>query len=98
MRLTDLRDAKIRTLDGQVLGRVHEVHCKDGRIVALVCGAASFIERLTGKNRGRRVPWECVEKIAAGEIYVTADPPRRKPGAARSRQGTRRPSAPRSKR
>ena len=47
MRLSDLTDAKVRTLDGDVLGRVHEVHCDGGRIVALTCGPGSFIENLT---------------------------------------------------
>ena len=31
MRLTDLRDKKVVTLDGETLGRVHEVHCDGGR-------------------------------------------------------------------
>ena len=28
MRLSDLRDKKIRSLEGETLGRVHEVHCE----------------------------------------------------------------------
>ena len=28
IRLSGLRDAKVRTLDGETLGRVHEVHCE----------------------------------------------------------------------
>jgi sporulation protein YlmC with PRC-barrel domain len=102
MRLSDLRGARIRTLDGERLGRVHEVHADGGRIVAVTCGPGSLIERLTAKSNGRRIPWECVRRIADGEIFVTPDPPRRKPAksasASHSRQGTRRPSAPRSKR
>lgn len=100
MRLTDLRDAKVKTLDGETLGRVHEVHAEGGRIVALTCGAGSFIERLTARQHGRRIPWECVARIAGGEVFVTPEPPRAKvkPRASRSRQGTRRPSGPRSKR
>ena len=52
MRLTDLRHAKVRTLDGEKLGRVFEVHCDSGQITALSCGAGGFIERLTGKRAG----------------------------------------------
>ena len=94
MRLTDLRDAKVKTLDGETLGRVHDVHAEGGRIVALTCGAGSFIERLTARQHGRRIPWECVARIAGGEVFVTPEPARTKikPGAARTRQGTRRPS------
>ena len=98
MRLTDLRDAKVRTLDGEKLGRVHEVHVEDGRVAALTSGPGSFIERLTARKHGRRIPWECVLKIAPGEIVVVPDPPQRIVSASRSRKGTRRPSAPRSKR
>ena len=102
MRLTDLRDARIRTLDGETLGRVHEVHVDDGRIVALTCGAGSLIERLTARKHGRRVPWVCVVKVRRGEVVITPDPPPRnapkKASASRSRQGSRRPSGRPSKR
>jgi sporulation protein YlmC with PRC-barrel domain len=98
MRLSDLRDAQVKSLDGETLGRVHEVHSEGGRIVALTCGARSFIERLTAKKHGRRIPWECVVKVEWKAILVTSDPPKRKLSASRSRQGTRRPSGPRSKR
>jgi hypothetical protein len=81
---------------------VHEIHAENGRIVALTCGPGSFIERLTAKKHGRRVPWGCVVRIAKGEIFVAPDPPQRTPrkkaNASRTRQGTRRPSAQRSKR
>ena len=98
MRLSDLRDAKIRTLDGDKLGHVHEVHCDNGRVIALMCGPGSLIERLTAKKQGRRIPWEFVRRVSPGEVVVTPDPPQRKSGASRSRQGTRRPSGPRSRR
>lgn len=100
MRLSELRDSKVCTLDGKTLGRVHEIHCDGGRIVALKCGPGSFIERLTARNSGRRIAWECVRKISPGQIVVTPDPPQKtkKASASRSRQGTRRASARRSKR
>jgi sporulation protein YlmC with PRC-barrel domain len=96
-----LRDAKIRTLDGEMLGRVHEIHLDGGRVVALTCGPGSFVERLTAKKHGRRVPWEYVVRIRKGEVLVTPDPPQRKAresSVSRNRQGIRRPSGPRSKR
>ena len=91
IRLTGLRDKPIRTQGGDRLGRVHEVHCDGGRIVALMSGPGSFIERLTARTEGRRIPWECVKRI--GRDYVLVDL-----SASRSRQGTRRPTAPRSRR
>jgi sporulation protein YlmC with PRC-barrel domain len=97
MRLSYLRDKKIRTLDGETLGRVHEVHCEEGRVVALKSGAGSLLERLTARKHGRRIPWECVLKIGRKEILVAPDPPQRV-SASRSRRGTRRPSERQSKR
>jgi sporulation protein YlmC with PRC-barrel domain len=78
MRLSDLRNAKVRTVDGKRLGRVHEVHCEGGRITALTCGPGSLIESLTARRHGRRIPWEYVLEIARKEVIVTPDPPRRK--------------------
>jgi sporulation protein YlmC with PRC-barrel domain len=100
MRLSDLRDAKVKNLDGKTLGRVHEVHSKGGLIVALTCGAGSWFERLTAKSGGRRIPWECVVEVTRKQVVITSGQPQkvRKPAASRSRQGTRRPSAPRSRR
>jgi hypothetical protein len=40
----------VKTLDGEILGRVHDVHCANERIVELSCGPVSFIERLTAKK------------------------------------------------
>ena len=101
MRLSDLRDKKVCTLDGKSLGRVHEVHCDKGRIVALMSGPGSLIERLTAKKEGRRIAWDCVVKVDAKQIVVAPDqkkPAVKKASASRSRQGTRRPSGQRSKR
>lgn len=98
MRLSALRDAKVCTLDGDTLGHVHEIHCDGGRVVALMCGPGSFIERLTARERGRRIPWGYVRKVEPGRITVTPDPPQRKSSGSRSRQGTRRASAQRLKR
>lgn len=96
MRLSDLRGKKVRSLDGETLGRVHEVHCDGGKVTAIMCGPGSFIERWTARKRGRRIPWEYVKRIEADAFVVVPDPPQRKTSAARSRQGTRRPSASRS--
>jgi sporulation protein YlmC with PRC-barrel domain len=98
MRLSDLRDAKVRTLDGDVLGRVHEVHCEGGRITALTCGPGSFIESLTARKHGRRIPWEYVRKVKHREVVVVPDPPQRKPSGSRTQRRTRPSSARRSKR
>jgi sporulation protein YlmC with PRC-barrel domain len=92
MRLSDLQDKKVRGLDGETLGRVHEVHCEKGIVTALMCGPGSFIERLTAKKKGRRIPWECVRKVSDREVVVTPDPPQRKlKGSSGSRTRRRTP-------
>ena len=100
MRLSDLRDKMVRTLDGEALGRVHEVHCEKGKVTALVAGLGSLVERWTGRGHGRRIPWECVVKVEKKAIVVAPDrpQPRTKTSASRSRPDTRRPSARPSKR
>lgn len=77
MRLSDLRDKQVRSLDGNRLGRVHEVHCDEGRVTALMCGPGSLIERLTARTKGRRIPWEAVRRVDRDSVVIGE--PARKP-------------------
>ena len=70
IRLSDLRDKQIRSTTGEVIGRVHEVHCEGGIITELKCGPASWIERITSREHGSPIPWESVRKIEADAIIV----------------------------
>lgn len=79
IRLSELRDKKVRSLDGETLGRVHEIHCKGGKVTALMCGAGSLIERWTARKRGRRIPWEAVRRIERDVIIVAPTSAKRKP-------------------
>ena len=96
MRLSDLRGKPIKTLDGETVGRVHEVHCEEGTVTALMCGPGSLLERLTGKKHGRRIPWDRVKRIAGDAVII--GPESAKVSGSRSRKGTRRPSGRQSKR
>ena len=78
MRLSDLRDKRVRSLDGETLGRVHEVHCEGLKVTALMCGPGSFIERLTARRAGRRIAWDKVRRIDRDTVVVDAQPARRK--------------------
>ena len=99
MRLSDLRDKKVRTLDGKSLGRVHEVHCDKGRIAELKVGPGSFIERLTDKSEGRSIPWQSVKRVEPDALIVVTDPPKpKKASGSQTPPRTRRASGPRSKR
>jgi sporulation protein YlmC with PRC-barrel domain len=96
MRLSDFQDAIVRTLDGNKIGRVHEVHCDGGRIIAIMCGPKSLIERLTARQEGRRISWECVKRVEHRRITVALDD--RKPSGSRTPRRTPRTSARRSRR
>jgi sporulation protein YlmC with PRC-barrel domain len=74
MRLSDLRHKQVRTPDGRPVGRVFEVHCEAGAVKELMCGPGSFVERLTARTRGRRIPWEMVKRIEARSIIVSSAP------------------------
>jgi len=91
MRLSDLRDAKVKNVEGETIGRIHEVHAEGGKIVAVSCGSASLIERLTARSRGKRIPWERVVKITASGVVVAPDA-KTKNSSSRTRKGIRRPS------
>ena len=78
MKLTDLRGKKVRTLDGESFGRVHEIHCENGKIIALMTGPGSFIERMTARQKGRRIDWDSVLKVEPKGIVVAPNPPRRR--------------------
>jgi sporulation protein YlmC with PRC-barrel domain len=78
MRLSDLRDKRVRSLDGETLGRVHEVHCEGLKVTALMCGPGSFIERLTARRAGRRIAWDKVRRIDRDAVVADAQPARRK--------------------
>ncbi|MEO6041893.1 MAG: PRC-barrel domain-containing protein [Croceibacterium sp.] len=76
MRLSDLRNKKVRDSNGQPLGRVHEVHADGGIIVALVCGPGGMIERMPARRAGRKIEWAAVRRVLAKEIIITAEPAR----------------------
>ncbi|MFL6756948.1 MAG: PRC-barrel domain-containing protein [Sphingomicrobium sp.] len=73
MRLSDLRGKKICSVDGKLLGRVHEVHCDALHVTALICGPGSVIERWTARSKGRRIPWEAVHRIGDDRLIVAGD-------------------------
>ena len=70
IRLSDLRDKLVRSTKGEMIGRVHEVHCNGGKITELKCGPASWIERMTSREHGSPIPWESVRKIEGDAIIV----------------------------
>ena len=72
MRLSDLYGTSVRSRDGRRLGRVREVLCEGGEVTHLGIGVASWMERLTGRRHGRRIPWSAVAAVKRHEILVEA--------------------------
>ena len=70
IRSADLQGAVVRREDGQRIGRVSEVHVRDGKVTLLTVGAGGVLERFTASRRGRRVRWDQVQRITGREIVV----------------------------
>jgi sporulation protein YlmC with PRC-barrel domain len=70
MRASELQRKRVRTGDGRVIGRVDEIHLRDGEVVALVCGRGGRLQRFVASRRGRRVAWDRVRQVTADEIVV----------------------------
>jgi sporulation protein YlmC with PRC-barrel domain len=69
MRATDLH-LLVRSRFGKRLGHVHEIHIRDGRVVAFTVGPKGFLQRLGSSRAGKRIAWENVERISPDEIIV----------------------------
>jgi sporulation protein YlmC with PRC-barrel domain len=75
IRSAELQGAEVRTESGRRLGKVREIHVRDGEVTALVCGGG-FLQRFAPSRRGHRVRWERVRRIT-GRAIVVADGPGR---------------------
>ncbi len=70
MKGSDLQHKIIRDEAGQTLGRLHELHIRDGVVTALICGPAGLLQRLAPTRAGLRIDWSLVKKITPREIVV----------------------------
>lgn len=67
---SDLQGKRVRRESGEALGRVFEIHARDGRVEALVCGVGGMLQRLSNDRSGRRVAWDTVVRVTPTEIVV----------------------------
>jgi sporulation protein YlmC with PRC-barrel domain len=70
IRSSELTGRKVRMEDGQVLGRVHEIHAEAGRVKSLTVGAGGWLQRLAASRHGKRIGWEQVVRMDADGIVV----------------------------
>jgi sporulation protein YlmC with PRC-barrel domain len=70
IRAGDLQGKRVRRSDGEVLGRVDELHLRDGEVIALTCGAGGWRQRFATSRQGRRIAWDRVRRITPHEILV----------------------------
>jgi sporulation protein YlmC with PRC-barrel domain len=71
MRASDLQGKPVRDEDGRRLGRVDELHIRDGVVTTFVCGPLGLLQRFTATRAGRRVPWSDVTAVTPDAIIVT---------------------------
>ena len=88
IRASELQGKRVRSENGEVLGRVYEIRLRHSRVAALICGARGFFQRLAGTVSGHRIAWEQVRKITSSEIVIADSAsrtvPRRRPRRRRS--------------
>jgi sporulation protein YlmC with PRC-barrel domain len=85
MRASDLQCKQVRDDHGRRLGRLDELHIRDGVVTTLVCGPVGLLQRFMASRAGRRVPWSDVIAVTPDAIIVTT---------RRSGAGSPKPKAP----
>ena len=70
IRTSDLQGKPVRRENGEVLGRVYEIHIRHSRVASLICGSRGVLQRLTGSASGHRVDWTQVREVTPKEIIV----------------------------
>ena len=65
-----LQGAVVRTESGRRLGRLREIHVREGQVISFVCGAGGLLQRFWPTRRGRRVAWDKVVSCAPGAVVV----------------------------
>ena len=75
---SDLYGAKVRDPDGRIIGRVHEIHIRDGDVRSLTVGAKGLLQRFTASRMGKRIPWDAVSSIDGGVVVLSRVPKSRR--------------------
>ena len=70
MRGCDLQGKMVCDETGRKLGRLQELHIREGVVTTLVCGPMGLLQRFSSARKGRRIPWRAVQRIEARQIVV----------------------------
>jgi sporulation protein YlmC with PRC-barrel domain len=70
IRSAQLQGRLVVAEDGRRLGRVDEIHVRDGEVTVLTLGPGGLLERFRASSRGHRVAWDRVQRITEREIVV----------------------------
>jgi sporulation protein YlmC with PRC-barrel domain len=73
IRGADLQGKMVRNEAGAALGRLEELHIRDGVVTTLTYGPVGLFQRLMPNRRGRRLPWSAVKAVEADRIIVATD-------------------------
>lgn len=72
MRGSDLQGRLVRAEDGKPLGRIVELHVKEGELVSIVYGPRGLLQRFMASRGGHRVAWSAVVKVTVGAVVIRA--------------------------
>jgi sporulation protein YlmC with PRC-barrel domain len=70
MRGADLQGKRVRSEDGRSLGRVVEVHVRDGEVSSIVYGTRGLLQRFMSSRRGSRVAWSAVVRVSPDALVI----------------------------
>lgn len=66
-----LQGAMVRTESGKTLGRLREIHLRDGEVTTLTCGSGGLLQRFWPSRRGKTIRWRRVLAFGPREIVVS---------------------------
>ena len=70
IRAGSLQGLPVVAAAGGRLGRVTEIHVRDGEVTAFTYGGVGFVQRFFPVRRGHRVEWGQVRQVTTSAVIV----------------------------
>ena len=71
MRLSELQNKDIITLDGKLVGNIIDVVLEDGKVKYLVVEKSKFLLSMFSSKDELEIKWEQIKKIGEDVILIT---------------------------
>jgi len=70
MRASDLQGRVVRDETGRRLGRLDELHIRNGKIISLTYGPVGLLQRFGPARAGHRISWSRVVAVTDEAVVV----------------------------